>query len=146
MGKFDFVPDVLKNNGVDVLFEKIRVRPGKPVVFGVCEDGVCLGLPGNPVSSFVIFELLVRPLLCKMMGQDCKGRVVCVPLEETIKRRKTKRQNWIPVRITEAGTAELIEYHGSAHLGALCGADGLVSLDVGVSEIEKGSSVRVRMV
>ena len=60
-GKFDFVPSVLKDLGVETHFHKINLKPGKPLLFGTREGKLVFGLPGNPVSSFVGFELFVRP-------------------------------------------------------------------------------------
>ena len=146
VGDFDLVPGILKQNGIDLLFEKIAVKPGKPTVFGVSEDVYCFGLPGNPVSTFVLFEILVKPFLYKLMGHDYRSPNVQMPLGETFRRKKTIRQRWFPVAITETGTVKGVEYHGSAHINSLSGADGLVSMGVGVAEIEKGTIVPVRLV
>lgn len=146
MGDFDFVPDILKRNNIDLLFEGIAVKPGKPSVFGVSEDVYCFGLPGNPMSTFVQFEILVKPFLYKLMGREDRHEYIRMPLDEAIKRKKTVRQAWFPVVITEAGTVKLVEYHGSAHISSLCSADGLISVDVGVSKIEKGTAVPVRLI
>ncbi len=146
VGDFDLVPEILKQNGVDLLFEKIAVKPGKPTVFGVSERVYCFGLPGNPVSTFVLFEILVKPFLYKLMGYNYRYPNVQMPLCETLRRKKTIRQRWLPVAITEKGTVKGVEYHGSAHINSLSGADGLVSMDVGVAEIEKGTIVPVRLI
>jgi molybdopterin molybdotransferase len=63
MGDFDLVPGIFKQNNINLLFEKVATKPGKPTVFGVAENIYCFGLPGNPVSTFVLFELLVKPFL-----------------------------------------------------------------------------------
>lgn len=68
MGKYDFVPDVLKSLGVNIKIEKVLMRPGKPVVFGNIGDKLFFGLPGNPVSVMVSFMQFVRPALLKMSG------------------------------------------------------------------------------
>lgn len=136
-GDFDIVPEILKQNNVKILFEKIAVQPGKPTIFGVSENIYCFGLPGNPVSSFVQFELLVKPFLYKLMGHDYRHRNIRMPLDESIKRKETTRQSWIPVIITEAKTAKPVEYHGSGHINALCDADGFIKFDIGVAEIKK---------
>ena len=146
VGDFDFVPDILKRNNIDLLFEGIAVKPGKPSVFGVSQDVYCFGLPGNPMSTFVQFEILIKPFLYKLMGCEHKPENIRMPLDQTVERRKTKRQVWFPVAITEAGTVKLIEYHGSAHISSLCSADGLINMDVGVSKIEKGTIVPVRLI
>lgn len=146
VGDYDLVPGIFKQNNIDLLFEKIAMKPGKPTVFGVSEKVYCFGVPGNPVSTFVLFELLVKPFLCKLMGHDYAPPAIGIPLGESIRRKKTKRQSWIPVAITDTGTLKPVEYHGSAHINALCIADGVVSIGVGVGEIEKGTIVPVRLI
>ncbi len=146
VGDFDFVPDILKRNNIDLLFEGIAVKPGKPSVFGMSEEVYCFGLPGNPMSTFVQFEILIKPFLYKLMGCEHKHENIRMPLDESIERRKTQRQVWFPAAITGAGTVKLIEYHGSAHISSLCSADGLISMEAGVSEIKKGTVVPVRLI
>ncbi len=146
VGDYDLVPGIFKQNNIDLLFEKIAMKPGKPTVFGVSEKVYCFGVPGNPVSTFVLFELLVKPFLFKLMGHDYAPPAIGIPLGESIRRKKTKRQSWIPVAITDTGTLKPVEYHGSAHINALCIADGVVSIGVGVGEIEKGTIVPVRLI
>ena len=146
MGDFDLVPGILRQNNIELLFEKIALRPGKPTVFGTSEKAYCFGLPGNPVSTFVVFELLVKPFLYRLMGHDYIPADVQMPLGQSIRRKIAERQSWTPVKITDVGTLENVEYHGSAHIGALCNADGLVSIGVGVAEIPKGTIVRVRLI
>ena len=98
------------------------------------------------MSTFVLFEILVKPFLYKLMGYDFRPLNIRMPLEETMVSRKAKRQRWVPVAITGKGTVGPIEYHGSAHINSLCGADGLVCMDVGVSEIKSGTSIAVRLI
>jgi molybdopterin molybdotransferase len=145
-GDYDYVPQIMRQIGVDVVFQKIAIKPGKPTVFGVYEDTYCFGLPGNPVASFVIFELLVKPFLYKMMGHDYRPAFACVPLASALTRKKTERQSWIPVAITHDLLVRPVEYHGSANITALCDADGLVSIDQGEAELEKGKIVQVRLI
>jgi len=146
MGDFDLVPGILKKNNIELLFEKIALKPGKPTVFGVSENLYCFGLPGNPVSTFVVFELLVKPFLYKQMGHDYAPPNIQMPLDETISRKDTERRGWTPVAITDAGTLKKVEYHDSGHINALCGADGLVCMDAGLAEIPKGTIVQVRLI
>ena len=145
VGDFDLVPEALRQNRVKLLFEKIAVKPGKPTVFGVSERGYCFGLPGNPVSTFVIFELLVKPFLYRLMGHDFLPVYVQMRLDETIARKDIERQSWIPVKITSEDSVQPVQYHGSAHLSALCEAGGLISMEIGVASLERGTPVRVRL-
>lgn len=145
VGDFDLVPAALQRNGVKLRFEKIAVKPGKPALFGVAERGYAFGLPGNPVATFVVFELVVKPLLYWLMGHDYSPVQVQMCLGEPVTRKDTDRQSWIPVKITSEETVKPVEYHGSAHLLAMCEADGLISMEIGVVRIEQGMAVRVRL-
>ncbi len=146
VGDFDFVPEMLRRNNIDLLFEKIAVKPGKPTVFGVSQEIYCFGLPGNPVSTFVLFEVLVKPFIYKLMGHVYKPLNVRMPMGERVTIKKAKRQRWLPVTITNEGTVKLVEYHGSAHISSLCSADGLISVDVGVTEVKADVPVSVRLI
>lgn len=146
VGDFDFVPEMLRRNNIDLLFEKIAVKPGKPTVFGVSQEIYCFGLPGNPVSTFVLFEVLVKPFIYKLMGHVYKPLNVRMPMGERVTIKKAKRQKWLPVTITNEGTVMLVEYHGSAHISSLCSADGLISVDVGVTEVKADVPVSVRLI
>ena len=146
VGDFDFVPGIMRRSRFQLLFEKIAVKPGKPTVFGVSGKRYCFGLPGNPVSAFVQFEILIKPFLYKLMGHDYQSHNIRMPLDETAKRKDTERQEWFPVAITKVGTVKLIEYHGSGHISSLCGADGLICVNEGIAKVEKGTVVQVRLI
>lgn len=145
VGDFDFVPDIFKKNGVNMLFEKVAVKPGKPTVFGTSGQKFCFGLPGNPVSTFVLFEVLVKHFLFRLMGYDFKPVNLQIPVDQDIISKKAKRLRWIPIEITDSATVRPIEYHGSAHINSLCNADGLICLEVGVREIKKNTPIAVRL-
>jgi molybdopterin molybdotransferase len=144
MGEFDLVPEVLRNNGVEILYDKVATKPGRPTTFGVSPRALVFGLPGNPVSTFVLFEVLVKPVLYRMMGHEFRPREFRARLEKTVRQRKIRRVNWIPVVLTADGGVRPVEYHGSAHSGALCGADGLIRIPSGSAEITAGTDVDVR--
>jgi molybdopterin molybdotransferase len=146
VGDFDFVPDILKQNGIELMFEKIAIKPGKPTVFGVSESVFCFGMPGNPVSGFVMCELLVKPFLYKLMGYNFTPFEIKIPLGESISRKKARSPSWIPVVITDEETARPVEYHGSAHFNALCGADGLLCIPKDMTELKEGTIVKVRRI
>ena len=146
MGDFDFVPAVLEKAGVRILFSRVAIQPGKPTTFGIHEKALVAGLPGNPVSSYIIFELLIRPLIGKMMGYNGKTPVLRLPLREKFSRKYAERMAFIPVIITEDNMVQPVEFHGSAHISSLPGADGIISLPIGVNTIEKGELVSVRQI
>jgi molybdopterin molybdotransferase len=146
MGDFDLVPGILKEHGFQILFDRVAVQPGKPTVFGRVGSRYVFGLPGNPVSSFIIFELFVKELLALMMGLNGHVRTARYTLGKALTRVVSVRRAWVPVRLTPEGIAEPVEYHGSAHITSLAGADGIISLPVGVTALESGSTVEVRMI
>ncbi|MCE5346444.1 MAG: molybdopterin molybdotransferase MoeA [Bacteroidales bacterium] len=145
-GDFDFIPAVLERAGVSILFSGVNVQPGKPTTFGTHPDALVFGLPGNPVSSFIQFELLVRPLICKMMGHQWEPLTIDLPVSETFNRRNADRMAFLPVVITGDGSVSPVEYHGSAHISAMALADGIIAIPVGKKSIEKGEIVNVRQV
>jgi molybdopterin molybdotransferase len=146
MGDFDFVPSVLERAGVKILFTRVAVQPGKPTTFGLHPGAVIFGLPGNPVSSFIQFELLIRPLISKMMGHEWRPVSINLPMKEKFTRRIADRMAFIPVTITNDGFVSPVEYHGSAHISALPEADGIIAMPVGKKMLEKGEIVSVRQI
>jgi molybdopterin molybdotransferase len=146
MGDFDLVPAALRERGFKLLFEKVAVQPGKPTVFGRCGEVFVFGLPGNPVSAFMVFEFFVKELLAAMLGCRERAAVWRLPLAGALRRRRTDRLARVPVRIRPDGAAEAVEFHGSAHISSLADADGIVSIPAGVGEIPGGALVDVRSI
>jgi molybdopterin molybdotransferase len=144
MGDFDHVPSVLKAMNVELLFDSIAVQPGKPTVFGRKGDKFLFGLPGNPVSSFVQFELLVKQLVFRIMGHNGKPALLRLPLASDFSRRKAERKSFIPVNITAAGEIEPLQYHGSAHIHAYESAAGIMAVEIGETYIAAGTLRDVR--
>jgi molybdopterin molybdotransferase len=140
MGDFDYVPKVLTDLGVSILFKSVAIQPGRPTVFGTSEKKYLFGLPGNPVSSFVIFELLVKPLLNKLSGSTSEKLIFPLKMGQAYHRRKAVRKSFLPVKIKN-GEVFPVEYHGSAHINAYVFADGIVSVDIGTTVLEKGQQV-----
>jgi len=143
-GDFDFVPDVMRAHGVEILYDRVRIKPGKPTTLGVGEDLVVFGLPGNPVSTYVIFEILVRPYLLAMAGCDREPEEWTARLAAPINRYKDERDEWLPVRIDDSGAALPVPYHGSAHFLALTRANGLTRVPAGTRHLPEGTVIRVR--
>jgi molybdopterin molybdotransferase len=146
MGDFDFVHSVLERAGVRLLFSRINIQPGKPTTFGIHRKALVFGLPGNPVSSFIQFELLVRPLLCKMSGYEWTPVISNLPMESSYSRKSADRTALVPVAVTKDGLVSPVEYHGSAHISAFANATGIITLPEGKKSIEKGEIVSVRQV
>ncbi len=144
MGDFDFVPGIMTELGIDIKFKSIAVQPGRPTIFGTRGDQFMFGLPGNPVSSYVQFELLVKQLAYRMMGHRWSPRIVKLPMAAEYNRKKAERKSFMPVRINSEGRIEPLEYHGSAHIHAYEGADGIVSIEIGETHISAGELRDVR--
>jgi molybdopterin molybdotransferase len=146
MGDFDFVPQVMRENKVDIRFQKVAVKPGRPTVFGVTDKSYIFGLPGNPVSSFINFEIFVKPLIYKLMGHDYKPVELKLHMGTGFKRKKADRLEWVPVDINEQGEVMPVQYHGSAHIHAVCLSKAIMAVPIDTFEIAKGEIVHVRPV
>jgi molybdopterin molybdotransferase len=144
MGDLDFIPGVLRDLGADILFHKLAVKPGKPTLFAQRGRSFVFGLPGNPVSTFIIFEVFVKSLLYRWMGIAGRPRTTRGSLAETVKRRDGERLEYRPVRLE--GTRIIpLSYHGSSHLSALREAEGLIRVEIGTTRIEEGSELDARL-
>lgn len=134
VGTWDFVPQVFEALGVDVHFETVRQKPGKPTVFATHEGGVVFGLPGNPVSTLVTFRLYVLPAIRAMMGDPAPAPAcVAAALAEAVAVQGDRRK-YLPATLRRDGagwTAHLVPTHGSADLVSFCRADALAPLEPG---------------
>lgn len=146
VGDYDHVPKVLQELGVEIKFKSIAVQPGRPTVFGVRDKQFIFGLPGNPVSSFVQFELLVKPLVYKLSGNKFERQKLLLPMGKEYNRKKSTRLSWLPVQINNEGQVIPLEYHGSAHINALTDAYGLIAVPIGQTTLKKGELVDVRQI
>ncbi len=145
MGSYDYVPEMLAAKGVKIHFHKLAIKPGKPTLFGQRDDCFVYGLPGNPVSTFVIFEVLVKPFLYGLMGFDWTPGTAAGRLMEDFTRRETVRTEYLPVIFTD-GKIHTVSYHGSSHLNALSETNALVRIDRGIERIEKGTTLHARFI
>ncbi len=145
-GDFDYVPDVLKECGFNVIVESIAIKPGKPTTFATNGNQFVFGMSGNPVASYVLFELLVRPFLMRLMGNYDRPVFVKVPLANDIKKKKGDRKEVVPVRFNTEGCAEAVKYHGSAHINAYSIAHAFLWLNEDIDTVEKGTMVSVQLI
>jgi molybdopterin molybdotransferase len=151
-GDYDIVKDVLAERG-EIAFWSVRMRPAKPLAFGVMRGGggrsvPHLGLPGNPVSAMVAFEELVRPALLKMMGRTNLDKPIMeAVLEDPIINGDGRRVYARAVITKRDGTyyARLTGAQGSNVLTSMARANGLAICPEDVPVMEKGQRVQVRM-
>ncbi|MEI6563519.1 MAG: gephyrin-like molybdotransferase Glp [bacterium] len=143
-GVYDLVPESLRQNGFEFLFERVDMQPGRPTLFGRCGSLYCCGLPGNPVATFVVFELLLKPFLYRLMGHDSLPHLVEAVLFRDVSCKAGRKQVTIPVRFTQSGVVEPLEYHGSAHINAMTRAQALLTFPMGQDTLRAGATVYVR--
>jgi len=150
MGDFDHVPRAFAAAGLNAVFHGLAVKPGKPMYFGRAGDKSVFGLPGNPVSTFVGFELFVRPQLERRMGIEFNPRILRVRLAAPLVRRESDRVEFLPARLElsadGATTARALQYRGSSMLSVLSEADCLLRMEIGETAMEEGRTVDARLI
>jgi molybdopterin molybdotransferase len=146
-GKLDLVPEVLRELGVRPHFHKIRMKPGKPLFFGTREQTLVFGLPGNPVSTFVCFELFVRPALRRLRGHSDAGppRVRARLVKEFAVRndRPTYHPAWLDQAEDGAWEVRTAQWFGSPDLRGLLRANALLLIPAGEYARRDGDFVDV---
>jgi molybdopterin molybdotransferase len=154
-GQRDLVPGVLDSLGVSKVFHKVRVKPGKPLWFGVgpvregeTPGSLVFGLPGNPVSGVVSFLLFVRPALRALAGQPNKvEQYPRVRLARSVV-HSGDRPSYLPARLIESagqdgiGAAEVLDSAGSGDLRTVAAADGFAAFLAGDYRLDQGEIVR----
>jgi molybdopterin molybdotransferase len=145
-GKRDLVPDVLGELGVEAHFHKVEMKPGKPVLFGTRGGSLVFGLPGNPVSTLVCFELFVRPAIRRLQGQPEPGpRLLEATVAEDFTHR-SDRPTYHPARLAFGGNGWMVRrvaWFGSADLRAMIDANALVVLPKGDHRYVAGQRLQV---
>jgi molybdopterin biosynthesis enzyme len=147
MGVYDFTKAALKELGDEIFFERVALRPGKPTVFGRLGEALVFGLPGNPVSVAVTFNLFARTALLAMQG----AKNPLLKKETAVLARDLKgsidRESYLPavLRTDEKGTllAEPLKWGGSSDFVAFARATALINVSMGLKTIEKGKAVQV---
>ncbi|MBI5118535.1 molybdopterin molybdotransferase MoeA [Candidatus Poribacteria bacterium] len=149
VGDYDFVKTSLEELGVRFMFTRVAIRPGMPTVFGLLRGKPVFGLPGNPVSSMVIFEQFVRPALLMMMGKRRLFRPeVDAILEEDIK-KKPERAHLLRAAVRKEGSEYYVTTTGPQGSGILLSMDlanGLILFPRGETLRKKGERVKVQLI
>jgi molybdopterin molybdotransferase len=150
-GDFDVVKDVLAREG-RIDFWTVNMRPGKPLAFGVFQDGdrrvPHIGLPGNPVSSMVTFELFGRPAIQTMMGRPVADRPTVRAVTRDGIRMTDERRFFARCIVTREGdryVASLSGSQGSGVLTAMARGNGLAVIPEGSPDVQTGAEVTVLM-
>ena len=142
VGDYDYVGRAMAEAGLHIHFTTVAVKPGRPITYASAPGKAVFGLPGNPVSVYLMFHLFVLRAVARVTGRPWPMPELLIPLATTFHRRRTERQEYVPCRIADRGTLQAVEFHGSAHLTALGEADGFFVVPVGVAEIPAGQNVQ----
>lgn len=156
VGDYDFVRAAAERLGIQEVFWRVAIKPGKPVYFGVYGHRtthhdhpatLVFGLPGNPVSALVCYHQFVKPALLRLMGlRDVRPRRAAAILEETL-RCKPGRLEWVRATLAFDGVslrATPLRGQGSHMLGGLARADALILVPADAACLEAGSMVQVQ--
>ncbi len=148
VGDYDYVKKVLEDLGADMRFWRVKMKPGKPLAYGLLQGKPFFGLPGNPVSCMVSFLLFARPAMRKMMGhgpRDLHLPTVPAKLENDLSAGGDRR-HYLRARITRSGGrfhASTVAGQGSGMLSSMTGTNGLVIVETGVTSVSRGTEVSV---
>lgn len=149
MGRYDFIPDVLKSLGAEIIIHTIAMKPGKPVLFAKIKDKLFFGLPGNPVSAMVAFMEFVRPSLLKMSGALHKEKpIVKAILEETINKNRGRKYFIRGIFRIKDGNFYVVSTgsQGSGILRSMAEANCLIILPEEIEVAEKNSFVDIQLI
>ncbi len=146
VGEHDFVKPVLADLGVEELFWRVAIKPGKPVFFGKRQQTLVFGLPGNPAASYVVFEVLVRPALRKMRGlPDFESPRLKAVLTKPLPHR-TGRTHYARGHLQWQGDhyeVSPLVFQGSHSLSSLIDANALIELPPNAAAPKTGETVTV---
>lgn len=148
VGDYDLVKDVLVELGTKIKIWKVAIRPGKPLVFGYVKEIPVFGLPGNPVSSMIVFEEFVRPAILKMCGADKLFRPETIAIFKESFKKKKGLKYFVRVKIENKDNklyASLTGPQGSGILKSMVLADALMVLPEEITEVKKDDTVCVQL-
>jgi molybdopterin molybdotransferase len=146
MGKYDLVEDVLKDLGAEFYFDAVAIRPGKPAVFGCCGQTLVFGLPGNPVSTMVTFELLVTAAIDLLGGAPARPLPLLEARLVEALEEKPGLTHFLPARLEWKGTepwVRALHWHGSGDIATLARANCFIVLPAEAQRIAASSHVRI---
>ncbi len=149
VGDYDFVKEALSDLGIELDFWKVAMKPGKPLAFGVSGGGTLVfGLPGNPVSSMVVFELFVRPTLLAMQGARRLQRPRVRAVLPQGYRKSPSRAHFVCATLDWSGPEPMAQLRtqGSGSLSSMAGIDALVEIPAEVEQLPPGATALALLV
>jgi molybdopterin molybdotransferase len=148
VGDYDFVKEALNELGMEMVFWRVAMKPGKPLAFGTIQGKPVFGLPGNPVSSMVSFEQFVRPSLLKMMGHSQLFRPVIEAILKGDIQKKPGRRHFIRASVSfekDRYSVTLMGAQGSGILKSMARANGLIIIPEDREIVRAGETVKVQV-
>jgi molybdopterin molybdotransferase len=146
MGEYDLVGESLSAAGMDLLFHKVRIKPGKPILAGKAGDCLVVGLPGNPVSTFVGFAVFVAPVLRKLSGHALRDEPTLQATLGAPLRSKPGRPTYHLAHAEATGgrlTARPVRATGSGDVLAMTRANAFIVTGVEGADLAEGDEVDV---
>lgn len=146
MGKYDLVESVLKGLGAEFFFDAVAIRPGKPTVFGRCRNTVFFGLPGNPVSTMVTFQLFVIPAIDILSGTEPRPLPLLEATLAETSREKSGLTQFVPARLewhSSAPQVRALRWQGSGDISTLTRANCFLVVPANRPDIPAGEKVSV---
>jgi molybdopterin molybdotransferase len=146
MGKYDLVETVLKDMGAQFYFDAVAIRPGKPAVFGRCGDTFVFGLPGNPISTMVTFELFVTPALDLLSGAPARPLPLLEAKLAEALNEKPGLTHFLPARVewpNAAPEVKALPWQGSGDIATMAKANCFLVIPPDRDQILAGESVSV---
>lgn len=148
MGKYDLVEKVLKELETEFYFDSVAIRPGKPAVFGKCGEKFVFGLPGNPVSTMVTFELFVAPAVDLLSGAEARPLPMIEARLGDALDEKPGVTHFLPARLEGQGPArevKALKWQGSGDVSALGKANCFLVVPIEKQKIGAGERVDVML-
>jgi len=146
MGKYDLVEKVLRELETEFYFDEVAIRPGRPAVFGKCGEKFVFGLPGNPVSTMVTFELFVVPAVDLLSGAEARGLPIVEARLGEAMNEKPGLTHFLPARMEGQGAereVKALKWHGSGDVAALGRANCFVVVPAEKEKLAVGERVEV---
>jgi molybdopterin molybdotransferase len=142
-GKYDIVETVLADLGANFFFTRVKIQPGQPLVFGAIGAKFFFGLPGNPISTMVTFELFARAAIERLSG--------CNQTPLPLLRARLTREfhhkpgltRFLPARLSDDGSVQPLGWHGSGDIGSIARANAFLVADPDRESWKEGDDIRV---
>ena len=146
MGKYDLVETVLKDLGAEFYFDAVAIRPGRPAVFGKCGGTFVFGLPGNPVSTMVTFELFVVPAIDLLSGATARDLPLVGARLGAALNEKPGLTHFLPARVEWRGTTpevKALPWQGSGDIAALARANCFLVVAADRGQVNVGETMPI---